>query len=113
MIWQHNSELDAIHHVAIEVDDVKEAIDWYADKFRCKVAYEDDTWALLQFGNLSIALVTRGEHPAHIGFVTETAAEHGELKTHRDGTRSIYLADPAGNAVELLDADSVKSAVTS
>ena len=113
MTWQHNSELDSIHHVAIEVDDVKEAIAWYADKFRCQISYEDDTWALLQFGNLSLALVTRGEHPAHVGFVTENAAEYGELKTHRDGARSIYLADPAGNAVELLDADSVKPTVTS
>jgi len=27
--------------------------------------------------------------------------EFGELKTHRDGTRSCYINDPSGNAVEI------------
>jgi hypothetical protein len=34
--------------------------------------------------------------------MTPHAAEHGPLKTHRDGTRSVYVQDPAGNSVELL-----------
>ena len=107
MSWQHPSELDTIHHLALEVDDVASALRWYTEKFRCRVEYHDDTWALLQFGNLGLALVTKGQHPSHLGLVTNEALSHGELKTHRDGTRSVYIADPSGNAVELLDPASV------
>jgi hypothetical protein len=53
-----------------------------------------------------MALVTKGQHLPHIGFVTDRAKSYGKLKTHRDGTWSIYINDPAGNAVELLDPSS-------
>ena len=101
------ASLDSLHHVAIEVDDVASAVDWYRETFRCGVAYQDSTWALLNFRNVQLALVTRGEHPPHIGFVTERAADHGTLQPHRDGTRSVYVQDSAGNTVELLDAASI------
>ena len=106
MSYPPNPQLDSIHHVAIEVDDIASALAWYRSNLNCKTSYEDSTWAMLDFGNMSLALVTRGQHPPHIGIVAESATSHGELKTHRDGTRSIYLSDPAGNAVELLDPDS-------
>ncbi|MEM9355733.1 MAG: VOC family protein [Pseudomonadota bacterium] len=99
--------LDTIHHVAIEVDDVPTSLRWYQETFACQTEYEDSTWALLKFGNMSLALVTKGQHPPHIAFVTEKAASFGELKAHRDGTRSVYIKDPTGNAVELLDPDSI------
>ena len=38
---------------------------------------------------------------------TEKAESYGELKGHRDGTRSIYIADPSGNPVELMDSASL------
>lgn len=76
---------------------------WYQSRFRCEVAYEDDSSALLRFANSSLALVTEGDRPAHIGFVAPAALNAGPLKTHRDGTRSVYVTDPSGNAVELLD----------
>ena len=102
-----HSELDAIHHVAVEVDNVAESVRWYKHTFKSCVSYQDDTWALLKFANMSLALVTRGQHPPHIGFVTDAAHSHGDLTPHRDGTRSVYIADPTGNAVELLDPSSV------
>ncbi|QDT37334.1 VOC family protein [Stratiformator vulcanicus] len=95
-------ELDALHHVAIEAEDIAAAVEWYRKTFRCDVTYQDDTWAMLKFANMSLALVTPGQHPMHIGFVTPEAESYGELKTHRDGTKSIYISDPTGNAVELL-----------
>ena len=100
-------QLDTIHHIAISVDDVAAAVDWYRDTFRCEVQYHDDTWAMLKFANISLALVTPGQHPPHLGFVTASAESHGELTTHRDGTRSLYINDPSGNAVELLDPNSM------
>src|SRR4051812_40438217 len=94
--------LDHIHHVAIPVTDVKAAVDWYTNTFRCKVSYQDDTWALLEFANMKLALVVPHQHPAHIAFVHPEADRFGELKEHRDGTRSCYIKDPAGNSIELM-----------
>ena len=96
------AELDSLDHVAIPVEDVASAVDWYRRTFRCEVKYQDATWALLRFANTSLALVIPSQHPAHIGFVSPDAEKFGALKTHRDGTRSCYVNDPAGNSVEIL-----------
>lgn len=95
--------LDRLHHLAIEVDDVAAAADWYAARFRCRVAYRDATWALLEFENLAVALVTRGDHPPHFGVCREDAAAFGEVRTHRDGVRYVYITDPSGNTVEVVE----------
>jgi catechol 2,3-dioxygenase-like lactoylglutathione lyase family enzyme len=99
--------LDRLDHVAIPVPDIATAVDWYRATFRCEIQYQDPTWALLKFDNVSLALVIPEQHPAHIGFVSPDAEKFGALKTHRDGTRSCYVSDPAGNAVEILAADSM------
>lgn len=99
--------LDSMHHVAISVDDISKAVDWYTKTFRCEIAYQDPTWALLKFANLSMALVIPDQHPPHVAFSSPRAEEFGELKPHRDGTRSVYIADPAGNAVEIMDESSL------
>lgn len=96
-------DLDALHHVAIPVQDVARAVDWYRRQFRVRVAYQDGTWALLKFANTSLALVIPGQHPPHIGVVHPDARRFGELKTHRDGTASVYLKDSEGNAVEIME----------
>jgi len=95
-------QLDRLDHIAIPVEDIAKAVDWYRATFRCEVKYQDDTWALLGFDNTSLALVIPSQHPAHIGFVSPDAEKFGTLKTHRDGTRSCYVNDPAGNSVEIL-----------
>jgi len=97
-----HSPLDVIHHVAIAVSNVAKAVDWYTKHFRCDIEYQDETWALLEFGNTRLALVIPDQHPPHIGFIHPQAEAFGQLKVHRDGTRSCYVADPAGNAVEVL-----------
>jgi extradiol dioxygenase family protein len=102
--------LDSLHHIAISVKDIAEAVLWYRQNFRCEVTYQDDTWALLRFANVSLALVLPNQHPPHLGFTSPRAHEYGELKLHRDGTKSIYTSDPFGNVVEFLDEDSVKQA---
>lgn len=102
--------LDAIDHVAVPVQDVAGAVDWYRRTFRCEVGYQDATWALLKFANMSLALVVPEQHPPHIGLVSPEAEKFGALKTHRDGTRSCYVNDPGGNSVEILAADSMPGA---
>ena len=76
--------LDSVHHIAISVPDIAAAVDWYCDTFQCTVSFQDETWAMLQFANLQLALVIPGEHPPHIGLATTQAADFGELRTHRD-----------------------------
>ena len=97
--------LDNVHHVAVAVQDVRAAVDWYQRNFQCKVSYQDDTWAMLDFANIKLALVVPSQHPPHIAFVHPEAEKFGTLKRHRDGTRSVYVSDPAGNAVEILAQD--------
>ena len=95
-------ELDTIDHIAVPVQDVEAALAWYRHKFHCEVLYQDDTWAFIKFGNIKLALVIPSQHPAHIAFVTPEAEKSGPLRTHRDGTRSCYVTDPAGNAIEIM-----------
>jgi catechol 2,3-dioxygenase-like lactoylglutathione lyase family enzyme len=97
--------LDPIDHIAIPVknqDSLKATVDWYLSTFKCEVEYQDDTWAFLRFGNIKLAFVIPEQHPAHIAFVSAKAEEFGPLKTHRDGTRSIYIDDPSGNTIEIM-----------
>jgi catechol 2,3-dioxygenase-like lactoylglutathione lyase family enzyme len=96
-------ELDRLHHVAIPCDDVSAAVAWYTERFRCEVAYRDETWSLLRFQNASLALVTRGEHPGHFGVEGPKPDTLGEVRTHRDGVRFAYLRDPWGNVVEVVE----------
>lgn len=99
------ARLDRIDHVAVAVRDVALAVDWYKKTFRCRVAYQDETWAFLEFENTKLALVVPEQHPPHFAFTSPEAASFGPLKTHRDGTRSTYVKDPAGNSVEIMAAD--------
>jgi catechol 2,3-dioxygenase-like lactoylglutathione lyase family enzyme len=97
------SNLDRIDHIAITIKNIKESIDWYQKHFKCKVVYEDETWAYLEFGNIRLALVVASQHPSHIAFQVENAAKYGALTSHRDGTKSVYIHDPAGNTIEMVD----------
>jgi catechol 2,3-dioxygenase-like lactoylglutathione lyase family enzyme len=98
-------KLDAIDHIAITVKDIKEAIVWYKKHFNCNVTYQDESWAYLEFANIRLAMVVASQHPSHIGLVIENAAKHGAFTSHRDGTRSVYINDPAGNTIEMVDKD--------
>lgn len=93
---------DKIDHIAIPVSNVKESVDWYTNNFACKIKYQDETWAYLEFDNIKLALVIPGQHPGHLAFIREDAEVYGQLKTHRDGTQSCYVKDPTGNSVEIM-----------
>lgn len=95
-------DLDALDHTAISVESVAASVNWYTSTFRCRVSYQDETWALLEFANTRLALVVAEQHPPHIAFTSRRAADYGELKKHRDGTESCYTQDPAGNSVEVM-----------
>ena len=94
--------LDKIHHVAIPVKNIARAIDWYEQRFKFEIEYQDDTWALLKFQNTKIAFVMSDEHPAHIAFESDQVEFYGRPILHRDGTRSTYVTDSEDNTVEFL-----------
>ena len=104
---KNDAELDSIHHIAVAVTNVASAVAWYKEHFRCKIDYQDDTWAFITFNNIQMALVIPEQHPPHVAFVSPKAETYGTLKTHRDGTRSCYVTDPAGNSIEIMDSESV------
>jgi catechol 2,3-dioxygenase-like lactoylglutathione lyase family enzyme len=96
--------LDKLDHVAIAVKngELDKTVEFYLKSFKCEVVYRDDTWAFLRFGNIKLAFVIPEQHPAHIAFISERAEEFGQLKLHRDGTRSVYVEDPSANTIEIM-----------
>jgi len=100
-----SKSLQKIHHIAIEVADIQRSIDWYQEKFACEIEYQDESWGLLKFENIKLALVLPKQHPAHIAFSVSKSNISGTLSEHRDGSQSQYQQDPDGNFIELLATD--------
>ena len=71
-----------IDHIAIETKCVKDSVKWYMEHFNCDLKYQDQTWAMLKFDNISVALVTPGEHPPHFAVVNKAISEEKNLKRH-------------------------------
>ena len=91
-----------LHHIALCVPDIAPAVKWYVETLNADIAFQDETWALLDIENTSIALVLPSQHPPHMAFESLEAEKYGDLTTHRDGTASVYVQDPFGNTIEFL-----------
>ena len=96
-------KLSYIDHVAIESKNINESVNWYMETFDCDLKYQDDSWALLGFENLALALVTPGQHPPHFAVVDESIGNFKVAQAHRDGVRYVYNTDPDKNVVELIN----------
>ena len=107
MKTEKKKPLDTLHHIAICVDDIKKSVEWYTKTFSCLVEYQDDTWAILEFGNVKLAMVVAEQHPNHFAIIRPDAESFGPLKEHRDKTRTVYIKDPSGNTVEIMDESSL------
>ena len=94
--------MDQLHHIAIPVTDITAAVEWYQTRFDVATAYQDDSWALLKFDNIALALVLPDQHPAHFAIERKDAESYGRLTPHRDGTASVYVEDPWRNVIEIL-----------
>ncbi|HMD54949.1 MAG TPA: VOC family protein [Phycisphaerae bacterium] len=99
----------ALDHVAIQTNDIAGTAKFYAEEFGAQILYQDESWAFLRLGQGKLALVNPKQRPAHVAMRAtleqlEQAAEHfgKTIKTHRDGTKGIYVEDPSGNQVELI-----------
>lgn len=88
-----------LDHIAVEAHDIKKSVAWHVSAMSAEVLHEDDTWALMRLPDgTKVALVTRGQHPPHIGIVPKTEP-FGDLNAHRDGSYSFYEKDPHSTAV--------------
>ena len=97
--------MEKIDHIAIVVTNINHAVDWYTKNRDCKVNYQDDSWAELQFDNIKLALVLPQDHPPHIAFEDDSI----EGTKHRDGSESIYEHDTFGNIIEKIKYEKPKS----
>ena len=95
-----------IDHVALTTSDPQKAAEWYCENFDATLLYSDDTWAMVQFENIKLALVLPQDHPAHIAFEDDTVVD-GEK--NRDGSESIYEHDTFGNIIERIKYEKSKS----
>ena len=95
-----------IDHIAIQVSNLFESVDWYVKNFNSQILYSDDTWAMLLVGNTKLALTIPEQHPPHIAFEVESLSEFpcadSEIKEHRDGSKYLYVNDPSGNVIEYI-----------
>jgi hypothetical protein len=97
-------------HVAQQVPDVAAAVAWYQRLLpECRVLYQDDTWAFVEATGTRLAFIQQGHHPDHVAWrvtpadLEQLAAEHGAtIRTHRDQTRSFYLAAPGDRWIEFI-----------
>ena len=97
--------MEQLHHVAIAVTDIEKALQWYRQKFDVEPAYVDESWALLRFANVSLALVLPEQHPPHIAVERDDVDSYGSPTLHRDGSASVYIEDPWGNTIEIVKAN--------
>ena len=98
--------MDKLDHVAVQVPDIEKGVDWYIETFDCELLYKDETWALLNFENIRLALVKSEQHPNHFAIERSDARDFGQLTKHRDGTETVYINDPWENFIEILKANS-------
>ena len=96
-----------VDHIAILVDDLAVAEEWYTDKLSGKVTFRDPKYIRMRVSNVNIALIDKKHYPyAHFGILVEKIEdlplELGESVYHRDGTVGVYVKDPFGNYLEYI-----------
>lgn len=115
-----------LRHVALNIIDLEACVKFYTEIFNMKIEWQpDDNNFYLTSGNDNLALhrvsaVDRervSQRLDHIGFIIQTPEGVDsaydfllnnkvkiikEPKTHRDGARSLYCADPDGNVIQVI-----------
>jgi catechol 2,3-dioxygenase-like lactoylglutathione lyase family enzyme len=114
-----------IRHVALFVKNLEETCQFYVELMGMEIEWQPDPDNIyLTSGNDNLALHRKDSSMAndnqrldHIGFIIEYIEQVDEwyeflcshnvkilqaIKTHRDGARSFYCADPSGTAVQII-----------
>jgi predicted enzyme related to lactoylglutathione lyase len=101
-----------INHVALEVDDVEHALDFYGRLFEVRNVSRTRSGAFLDLGDQFIAMFEGGIEERHFGFVVDDkeaarrvlAAEAVELLP---GGRTDFR-DPFGNMIQVVQYDQIQ-----
>lgn len=115
-----------MRHVALLVQDMEACLAFYTETVGMRLEWQpdaDNCYLTSGSDNLALHRANPERPPSgpqrldHIGFIIRTPDEvdawhahfvsHGVKilqapKTHRDGARSFYCADPAGNTIQLI-----------
>lgn len=110
-------KLKRLGHVAIAVQDIPKAIEFYQN-LGLELAWQDTDWAYLKAGQDGLALLSpeyksagphfgflfcdRNELTAHHQRLTDAGVFVGAIHEHRDGTASFYSKDLDNNLFEFL-----------
>jgi catechol 2,3-dioxygenase-like lactoylglutathione lyase family enzyme len=100
-----------INHVALEVDDVNEALAWYGRFFAFELRGRRPTMAWIDLGDQFLALSSpRRQEPdggRHLGLVVDdkesVRAALAEAGVDVPASGGLRFQDPWGNAVEIVD----------
>jgi catechol 2,3-dioxygenase-like lactoylglutathione lyase family enzyme len=114
-----------LRHLALNVANVSASVEFYSSLFGMQVVWQPDLDnAYLSSGCDNLALhraptdvSQSGQRLDHLGFIVETPKAVDQAaevltarripllrppRTHRDGSRSLYFADPDGNVIQIL-----------
>ncbi|MCS6926732.1 MAG: VOC family protein [Candidatus Binatia bacterium] len=114
-----------LRHVALNVSDVAAAVAFYSTVFGMKVVWQPDPDNVYLSSGCDNLALHRAPGPApaerqrlaHLGFIVARAEDVDRAaealatrnvpvlhppRTHRDGSRSLYCADPDGNVIQIL-----------
>ena len=91
-----------LDHIALNVKNVEKSASWYIESLGFECIYQDSTWAMLQKGDIKLALTLPNQHPPHLAIRVQSMEEfpEGKIGEHRDGSKYLYQKDPDGNVVE-------------
>jgi catechol 2,3-dioxygenase-like lactoylglutathione lyase family enzyme len=94
------------HHTAVHTKDVTASVNWYVENLQAKILKQDEDWAMLMIGGMTLALTLPDRHPPHIAFEVSSLDEFpcypNEIKMHRDGSHYYYQETPDGTVIEWL-----------
>lgn len=115
-----------LRHLALTVKNLEDCVRFYTDILKMKIEWQpDDDNVYLTSGNDNLALhrgpedfnPEKHQRLDHLGFILKTPEDvdawhevfvknnvdiKAKPRTHRDGARSFYAADPDGNIVQMI-----------
>ena len=94
--------MDNIDHIALQTKNINKSVDWFLNKFKCSVKYQDKSYAMLEFENMKLALVLPDQHPPHVAISCDNIEDHGKPGKHRDGSEFLYIEGLDENVFELI-----------
>jgi catechol 2,3-dioxygenase-like lactoylglutathione lyase family enzyme len=106
------ARLYGINHVALEVDDVEEAVAFFGRIFEVRSVSRVSRGAFVDIGDQFIALFERGVEEAHFGLVVDDKdAVRGSLAANGVEPlpgRRLDVRDPSGNRIQVVQYDEVQ-----